>query len=54
MPVKPEPDRYHSVTPYLVVDRASRVIEFMRQVFFGAKEVERIGRPDFYARQGRS
>ena len=45
MPVKPKPARYHTVTPYLVVDRASRVIEFMRQVF-GAKEFERIARPD--------
>jgi PhnB protein len=30
MAVKPSPDGYHSVTPYLVVDGAARVIDFLK------------------------
>ena len=37
MPVKPIPDGYHSVTPMLIADRASGLIEFMKQAF-GAQE----------------
>jgi PhnB protein len=39
MPVKPVPDRYHSVTPYLVVENVPKLIDFLRQVF-GATETE--------------
>ena len=35
--VKPIPEGYHSVTPYLVVDDAAGAIEFYRQAF-GAEE----------------
>ena len=35
--VKPIPDGYHSVTPYLVVDDAKRAIDFYTRAF-GAKE----------------
>jgi len=37
MSVKPIPDGYHSITPYLTVRDAARAIEFYKQAF-GAKE----------------
>ncbi len=33
MAVKPIPDGYHTVTPYLVVQGAATLIEFLRQAF---------------------
>jgi PhnB protein len=45
MSVKPIPDRYHSVTPYLIVEGADRVFEFTKQAF-GAEEVFRMDGPD--------
>ena len=42
MAVKPVPEGYHSVTPYLVVNGAARLIEFMKDVF-GAEETFRMG-----------
>jgi PhnB protein len=45
MAVKPIPDEYHNVTPYLVVKSAAELIQFMTTVFDG-KETERISRPD--------
>jgi len=42
--VKPIPDGYRSVTPYLVVDGAAAAIEFYRTVF-NASEHLRIPRP---------
>src|SRR5262249_36278685 len=36
--VKPVPDGYHTLTPYLVVDGADKVISFMKEAF-GAKAV---------------
>jgi PhnB protein len=44
MAVKARPDGYHSVTPYLVVDGAARVIDFLKQVF-NAHEVMRLAAP---------
>ena len=44
MPVKAKPDGYHSVTPYLVVDGAARLIDFLEQSF-DAEEVERFAAP---------
>jgi uncharacterized glyoxalase superfamily protein PhnB len=44
MPVKAKPDGYHSVTPYLVVDGAARLIDFLEQTF-DAEEVERFAAP---------
>jgi len=41
MSVKPVPDGYHSVTPYLVVESVPRLLEFLRAAF-GAVETERI------------
>ena len=45
MAVKPKPDAYHSVTPYLVVPGVAKLIEFMRHAF-GATETERMSRQD--------
>ena len=41
MSVKPIPDGYHSVTPYLIVDDAAGAIDFYKKAF-GAKEVLRM------------
>ncbi len=38
MPVKPIPDGYHSITPYLIVDGAARAMEFYKHAF-GAVEL---------------
>jgi PhnB protein len=43
--VKPVPDGYHSVTPYMVVDGGARAIEFYKQAF-GATELFRMEGPD--------
>lgn len=45
MAVKPIPDGYHSVTPYLIVQGASGLIDFMKQAF-DAEESVRMERPD--------
>jgi PhnB protein len=45
MPVKPIPDGYHSVTPYLVVKGAARAIEFYGRAF-GAVELFRMAQGD--------
>jgi PhnB protein len=37
MPVKPIPDGYHTVTPYLIVNDAAAAIEFYKKAF-GARE----------------
>jgi PhnB protein len=42
--VKPIPEGYHSVTPYLIVDGAAAAIEFYKKVF-GATEVVRMPAP---------
>ena len=44
MAAKPRPDGYHSVTAYLVVDGAARVIDFLKQVF-NAEEMMRLAAP---------
>jgi PhnB protein len=43
--VKPIPDNYPRLTPYLAVDGASDAIDFYSKVF-GAKERMRLGGPD--------
>jgi PhnB protein len=44
--VKPVPDGYHTLTPYLIADGADKVISFMKDAF-GAKAVfEPMMRPD--------
>jgi PhnB protein len=44
MAVKPKPNGYHSITPYLVVDGAASVIDFAKQAF-DAQEVMRMSAP---------
>ncbi len=44
MAVKPIPDGYHSVTPYLVHDNAAKAIEFYKEAF-GAEELLRMEMP---------
>src|SRR5215472_354968 len=43
--VKPIPEGYHSVTPYLSIKDAARALEFYKQAF-GAKEVMRMNGAD--------
>lgn len=45
MTVKPIPEGYHTVTPYLVVPGVAKLIDFLKQAF-GAEEKERHARPD--------
>jgi len=42
--VKPTPDGYHNVTPYLIVDGAAQAIDFYKKVF-GATEKMRMPSP---------
>jgi PhnB protein len=44
MAVKPIPDGYHTVTPYLAVDDAAEAIEYYKKAF-GAKERVRMEAP---------
>ena len=46
MAVKPVPDGYHTVTPYLVVRGAPKVIEFLKQAFGAELSHEPTKRPD--------
>jgi PhnB protein len=43
--VKPIPEGYHSVTPYLIVKSAAKAIDFYKQAF-GATETLRVPQPD--------
>jgi PhnB protein len=45
MAVKPIPEGYHTVTPYLVVEDAAALIDFLKQAF-DAEERHRMARPD--------
>ncbi|MDB5308693.1 MAG: Glyoxalase/bleomycin resistance protein/dioxygenase [Gemmataceae bacterium] len=45
MPVKPIPDGYHTVTPYLIVKGAADAIEYYKRAF-GATELMRMAGPD--------
>ncbi|MCA1553161.1 MAG: VOC family protein, partial [Chloroflexi bacterium] len=44
MTVKPIPEGYHTVTPYLVVQRAPELMKFLQQAF-GAQETARMADP---------
>jgi PhnB protein len=44
-PVKPIPEGYHSVTPYLSAREAARALEFYKKAF-GAKEIMRMPGPE--------
>ena len=45
MAVKPIPEGYHTVTPYLVVDDAAEALDYYTKAF-GAKELARMEAPD--------
>ena len=42
MAVKAIPEGYHSITPYLIVEGAGKLLDFLRQAF-GAQEIARMG-----------
>jgi PhnB protein len=44
MPVKPIPEGYHTVTPYLIVTGAAEALEYYRKAF-GATELMRMAAP---------
>ena len=44
MTIKPIPDGYHSVTPYLSIKGAAKAIEFYKQAF-NATEIFRLVAP---------
>jgi PhnB protein len=46
MAVKPVPDGYHTVTPYLVVRGASTTMEFLNKAFGAEPAFEPMKRPD--------
>jgi PhnB protein len=46
MAAKPIPDGYHTVTPYLTVRDAAKVIDFLKQAFRAGSTHEPIKRPD--------
>jgi PhnB protein len=41
----PKPEGYHSITPYLQVNGAAQLIDFLKRAF-GAEEVMRVNQPD--------
>jgi PhnB protein len=45
MSVRPVPEGYTSITPYLIIDGAEQAIDYYTRVF-GAKELMRFGGPD--------
>lgn len=45
MNVQPIPEGYHSITPYLGIDKAAEAIEFYKKAF-GAIQVMRLDMPD--------
>ena len=45
MAVKAIPDGYHTVTPYLIVQGAAKLIDFLKQTF-AAQEIERLTQPN--------
>ena len=45
MAVKPIPEGYHTVTPYLIVRGAAQLIDFMKRAF-AAEEIQRMPLPD--------
>jgi PhnB protein len=44
--VKPVPDGYHTLTPYLVVDGAETIVQFMKDAFGAQFVFEPMKRPD--------
>jgi uncharacterized glyoxalase superfamily protein PhnB len=46
MPVKPIPDGYHSITPYLMVQGVGRLIGFVKAAFDATEVLRAVKRPD--------
>ena len=46
MAVKPIPDGFHSVTPYITVRNAGKVIAFLKAAFNAEMDHDPIKRPD--------
>ena len=46
MAVKPIPEGYHSVTPYLAVEGADKLLDFVKQAFDAVEVHECMRRPD--------
>jgi uncharacterized glyoxalase superfamily protein PhnB len=44
--VKPIPDGFHAITPYLIVDGAEKIIRFMKEAFGAQHQHEPTKRPD--------
>jgi uncharacterized glyoxalase superfamily protein PhnB len=44
--VKPIPEGFHSITPYLIVDGAENIIRFMKEAFGAQPVFEPMTRPD--------
>jgi uncharacterized glyoxalase superfamily protein PhnB len=44
--VKPIPDGFHTITPYLIVDGAAKIIDFMQKAFDAKLDHEATKRPD--------
>jgi PhnB protein len=44
--VKPVPEGYHTITPYLVVDGAEKIIRFVKEAFGAQPVFEPMMRPD--------
>src|SRR5438093_11731385 len=45
MAVRPTPQGYHTITPFIVAQGAAKLIDFLKQGF-GAEEIERMAAPD--------
>jgi PhnB protein len=45
MAVRPIPEGYHTITPYVVAQGTAKLIDFIKQAF-GAEEIERMAAPD--------
>jgi len=44
--IKPVPEGFHTITPYLVVDGAEKAIRFMKEAFGAELVLEPMARPD--------
>ena len=45
MPVRPVPEGYHTVTPFIVARNAAKLIDFIHQAF-GAETIDKMATPD--------
>ncbi len=52
MAVKPIPEGFHTVTPYMICDGAAEVIEFLKKAFDAKECGETMKSPDGKVRHG--